>query len=63
MSYRSVGFLALLPLVLLFALGAAKAQGLGTVSFANWCDAAVQPQLERAVPLLHSFWWSRGGIR
>jgi hypothetical protein len=43
MSYRSVGFLALLPLVLLFALGAAKAQGLGTVSFANWCDAAVQP--------------------
>jgi hypothetical protein len=61
MSYRSVGFLAVLPLVLLCALGSARAERLGTVSFANSCDAAVQPQFERAVALLHSFWWSQGG--
>jgi tetratricopeptide (TPR) repeat protein len=32
-------------------------QQLGTVSFANSCAEAVQPQLQRAVALLHSFWW------
>jgi hypothetical protein len=61
MSYRSVGFFGVLPLVLLFAPGAANAEGLGTVSIANSCEAAVQPQFERAVALLHSFWWSQGG--
>jgi hypothetical protein len=61
MSYRSVRFLAILPLVLLVAPDAPKAEQLGTVSFANSCNAAVQPQLERAVALLHSFWWSQGG--
>ena len=30
---------------------------LGRVSFDNSCSAAVQPQLERAVALLHSFWF------
>ncbi len=34
---------------------------LGTVDFANSCDAAVQPTLTRAVALLHSFWWVEGG--
>jgi hypothetical protein len=36
------------------------AEQLGTVSFANSCSAAVQPKLQRAVALLHSFWWSEG---
>jgi hypothetical protein len=33
---------------------------LGRVSFANSCASAVQPSLERAVALLHSFWWQEG---
>jgi hypothetical protein len=36
------------------------AEKLGTVSFENSCSAAVQPKLQRAVALLHSFWWSEG---
>ena len=36
------------------------AEKLGTVSFENSCSAAVQPHLQRAVALLHSFWWSEG---
>jgi len=31
---------------------------LGTVNFANSCSAEVQPQFERGVALLHSFWYS-----
>ncbi len=30
---------------------------LGTVSFANSCGPGVQPTFQRAVALLHSFWW------
>jgi tetratricopeptide (TPR) repeat protein len=44
-------------------LAAARAETgekLGTVSFASSCSAAVQPQLQRSVALLHSFWWSEG---
>src|SRR5258708_11256882 len=33
---------------------------LGTVTFANPCADAVQPELQRAVKLLHSFWWEEG---
>lgn len=33
---------------------------LGKVQFANSCDAKVQPELQRAVAMLHSFWWSAG---
>ena len=33
---------------------------LGAVNFANSCSAAVQPTLERAIALLHSFWWDEG---
>lgn len=45
-----------------FALsgGAASAQAeqkLGIVSFDNSCAASAQPELQRAVALLHSFWW------
>jgi tetratricopeptide (TPR) repeat protein len=32
---------------------------LGKVAFANSCSEAVQPQLQRAVALLHSFWWDQ----
>jgi hypothetical protein len=48
-------------IVLCALTGAADAaqpdQHLGTVSFANSCAYSVQPQLQRAVALLHSFWW------
>ena len=33
---------------------------LGKVSFANSCASEVQPTFERAVALLHSFWWQEG---
>jgi len=33
---------------------------LGTVHFANSCSADVQPQFERGVALLHSFWYAEG---
>ncbi len=33
---------------------------LGRVSFANSCAPAVQASFERAVALLHSFWWQEG---
>src|SRR5438874_8519457 len=39
---------------------AAPAEKLGSVSFENTCSEAVQPRLQRAVALLHSFWWSAG---
>jgi hypothetical protein len=32
---------------------------LGKVEFPDSCADAVQPQLQRAVALLHSFWWDR----
>jgi hypothetical protein len=52
--------LALLP-VLVLALGAAGATAddkVGTVKFETSCSPAVQPELERAVAMLHSFWFS-----
>jgi hypothetical protein len=33
---------------------------LGTVAFANSCDAKVQAELQRSVAMLHSFWFSAG---
>lgn len=42
------------------ATRADPAEKLGKVSFANSCSEAVQPHLQRAVALLHSFWWSEG---
>ncbi len=33
---------------------------LGKVAFANSCDAKVQPELQRAMAMLHSFWFTRG---
>jgi hypothetical protein len=58
----------LLPLV--FALAAqlpslahdtdSQSGPLGKVTFATSCDPKVQPALERAVAMLHSFWYSAG---
>src|SRR5262245_5858814 len=36
------------------------AEQLGKVVFPTSCDAKVQPRFERAVALLHSFWWEEG---
>jgi hypothetical protein len=33
---------------------------LGTVSFANSCDAKVQKELQRGIAMLHSFWFNAG---
>ncbi|HYM01420.1 MAG TPA: hypothetical protein VET85_00660 [Stellaceae bacterium] len=38
----------------------AAPEKLGTVSFANSCNADVQADLARGVALLHSFWWAEG---
>jgi tetratricopeptide (TPR) repeat protein len=42
------------------AVLAASVDELGKVDFTNSCTIAVQPQLQRAVALLHSFWWDQG---
>jgi tetratricopeptide (TPR) repeat protein len=61
MSFRCVGFaLPVAASLLLPARDAVSAEQLGAVSFANTCEAAVQSKLERAVALLHSFWWREG---
>jgi hypothetical protein len=39
---------------------AAPGEKLGTVAFANSCSPAAQPELQRGVALLHSFWWTEG---
>src|SRR5215212_10043544 len=49
-----------LSAVAVSAAVADPAEKLGSVSFANSCSAAVQPKLQRAVALLHSFWWGEG---
>jgi len=57
-----------LPFLLALAVhGPAQAQDtdsqtgpLGKVSFATSCDPKVQPAFERAVAMLHSFWYSAG---
>jgi len=39
----------------------AKTPELGTVSFPTSCDPAVQADFERAVAMLHSFWFAQAG--
>ncbi|MEZ0307198.1 MAG: hypothetical protein ACAH21_04695 [Ramlibacter sp.] len=44
-----------------FAHDVPEGQGqLGKVNFANSCDASVQKELQRAVAMLHSFWFTAG---
>ena len=40
--------------------GDSKAGQVGTVSFPTSCDPTVQPAFDRAVAMLHSFWFSAG---
>jgi tetratricopeptide (TPR) repeat protein len=51
--------LALLLSALSAAAPAQSDEKLGAVSFPNSCTETVQPQLQRAVALLHSFWWDK----
>jgi tetratricopeptide (TPR) repeat protein len=60
---KSIARIAVTVAVTALTVSAAHADSpekLGTVSFANSCSAAVQPQLQRSVALLHSFWWGEG---
>ena len=44
-----------------FAHDVEEGQGqLGKVNFSNSCDARVQKDLQRAVAMLHSFWFNAG---
>jgi len=54
--------LAILALVSAAAIPAQEKvpEKLGKVVFPTSCDAKVQPSFERAVALLHSFWWQEG---
>jgi hypothetical protein len=56
MRYRTAVLAALASLVIA-GTPAAQVEKLGKVSFPTSCSAAVQPQFERAVALLHSFWF------
>ncbi|MFN2645494.1 MAG: tetratricopeptide repeat protein [Burkholderiales bacterium] len=40
--------------------GSKGAQKLGKVNFASSCSAKVQPKVQRAVAMLHSFWFPQG---
>jgi tetratricopeptide (TPR) repeat protein len=54
---------AVFAFLLIFATAVAapgQEDQLGRVSFPNSCDPKVQPQFERAVAMLHSFWYSAG---
>src|SRR3989442_5443536 len=52
--------LTLLPALVLAlaAAGATADDKVGTVKFETSCSPAVQPEFERAVAMLHSFWFS-----
>jgi tetratricopeptide (TPR) repeat protein len=52
--------LALLPGFALAHEGESTSGRLGKVSFPTSCDPKVQPAFERAVAMLHSFWYSAG---
>ena len=53
-------FLLVSLLTLLFASGASAQEKLGNVSFPTSCDRKVQAQFDRAVAMLHSFWFQQG---
>jgi hypothetical protein len=66
LSVPAVAAVSVTVLALLATTGRGAAQDhahhgdpaqLGTVSFPTSCAAAVQPQIERAVAMLHSFWF------
>jgi tetratricopeptide (TPR) repeat protein len=53
-------FLLVSLLALLFVSGASAQEKLGNVSFPTSCDRKVQAQFDRAVAMLHSFWFQQG---
>ena len=53
-------FLLVSLLTLLFVSGASAQEKLGNVSFPTSCDRKVQAQFDRAVAMLHSFWFQQG---
>src|SRR6266536_1991901 len=62
---KTVKLFVTLAVLTLFCAVAVPAQEkvpekLGKVVFPTSCDAKVQPRFERAVALLHSFWWEEG---
>jgi tetratricopeptide (TPR) repeat protein len=65
MIRSAVALAAAVPLLAVLCLPAAAHDGdakgvLGKVNFPNSCSAAVQPDLNRAIAMLHSFWYSEG---
>jgi tetratricopeptide (TPR) repeat protein len=60
--HRLIALLAALASASAFAHDddAQPAKQLGKVNFANSCSPAVQQKLQRAVAMLHSFWWPAG---
>ena len=64
MRFHYLAAAAALPLVLSAPVLGDDAHAheghLGKVRFTNSCDAKVQPELQRAVAMLHSFWYSAG---
>src|SRR5256885_9252137 len=40
--------------------GASRTQKVGKVNFPSSCSPQVQPKVQRAVAMLHSFWWPEG---
>jgi tetratricopeptide (TPR) repeat protein len=64
MNHKNSLALALVLLSLGSGLSLAQqkpAEQLGKVSFLTSCDRKVQPQFDRAVAMLHSFWFQQGG--
>lgn len=59
MLLRPTTFVIVLAAGLHTAALAGSENDLGKVAFANSCSETVQPQLQRAVALLHSFWWDQ----
>ena len=53
-------FLLVSLLTLLFVCGASAQGKLGNVNFPTSCDQKVQAQFDRAVAMLHSFWFQQG---
>jgi hypothetical protein len=55
--FLSLAMIALVVVAPAMAQQPAGQEKLGQVAFANTCSPAVQADLNRAVALLHSFWW------
>ena len=53
-------FLLVSLLTLLFVCGASAQEKLGNVNFPTSCDQKVQAEFDRAVAMLHSFWFQQG---